>query len=297
MKTISTVITNWSRGRIVGRKRSEKRYKLSAQKKFQVFDYFIKNPFNTSMQCIKDLKLSVCRSTIERVLNGNGIKSYGACQKPFISIKNQLKRLQFAIKFRGWTSDQWANVAYIDEKTIQTYSNGKVLVKRRKGERYNSDKLITQEVQNTDNKVNLVGVIYFNGPNMIYSVSTNLDGTQFKQLIRTKIQPLLKHDIVLMDNSKIHLKGMDYLRQNHVTVLDFPPKSPDLNPIENVWAQLQKIINGKLRKTTISTKSDLIECIRVSWKDISPNMINNCILSMPHRVEEVIRAEGKQTRY
>ncbi len=129
------------------------------------------------------------------------------------------------------------------------------------------------------------------------SVSTKLDGIQFDQLMRTKIKPLLKHDIVLMDNSRVHLKGIDFLRQNKVNVLDFPPKSPDLNPIENVWAELQKILNGKLRCRTISTKDDLLELIRISWKEIPATTINNCILSMNQRVQEVIRAKGKQTRY
>lgn len=212
-------------------------------------------------------------------------------------MKNQIKRLRFALNHQGWTSNQWAGVAFIDEKTVQTFSNGKVLVNRREKERYNFDKLVTPEVQNTNNKVNLVGVIYFDGSNMIYSVSTNLNGSYFKQLVRTKIRPLLKGDTVLMDNAKIHLRGIDYLRQNGLIVLDFPPKIPDLNPIENVWSQLQHIINTKLRTTTISTKSHLIELIRASWKDISPANINNCILSMPRRIHEVIKAQGKQTRY
>lgn len=297
-KTISTIITNWRRGKIAGRCKTKRRaYKLSAQKTFLILNYFIENPFNTHKQCIKDLNMSLSSNTIRRVLQGDGIKSYVACPKPFLSMRNQIKRLRFAMNVRGWTSEQWANVVYIDEKTVQTFSNGKVLVKRRKNERYNVDKLITQEVQNKHNKVNLVGVIHFDGPNMIYSVHTKLKGSHFNQLMRTKVEPILKHKTILIDNAKIHLKAINYLRQNLVNVLDFPPKSPDLNPIENVWAELQKILNKKLKSTTISTKNDLIELIRVSWKEISPQTINNCILSMPRRVHEVIRAEGKQTRY
>lgn len=296
-KTVFTVIKNWRQGKILERKKSsEKRFKLSAQKAFLVLNYFIKHPFNTYMQCISDLKLCVSPHTIKNVLNGNGIKNYTACSKPFLSIKNQMKRLQFSSKYKQWTS-QWTNVAYIDEKTVQTYSNGKVLVKRRKKERYNVENLVTPEVQNTHNKVNLVGIISYNGPNMVYSVSTKLKGNHFNQLLRTKIRPLLSNNKVLMDNAKIHAKGIAYLRQDGVEVLDFPPKSADLNPIENVWAQLQKILNRKLRFRTVSNKSDLIELIRVSWKEIPQSVINNCILSMPRRLMEVIRAQGRQTRY
>lgn len=104
-------------------------------------------------------------------------------------------------------------------------------MKRRKKERYNVENLVTPEVQNTHNKVNLVGIISYNGPNMVYSVSTKLNANHFKQLLRTKIRPLLSTNKVLMDNAKIHARGITYLRQDGVDVLDFPPKSADLNPI------------------------------------------------------------------
>lgn len=296
-KTVFTVINNWRTGKILDRKKSTgRRLKLSAQKVFLVLNYFVKHPFKTYMQCIRDLKLCVSHSTIKKILNGNGMKNYTACSKPFLSIKNQVKRLQFSTKYKQWTR-QWTNVAYIDEKTVQTYPNGKVLVKRRKKERYNLDKLVTPEVQNTKNKVNLVGIISYNGPNMIYSVPTKLKAKHFKQLLRTKIRPLLTKNKVLLDNAKIHARGVVYLRQNGVTVLDFPPKSADLNPIENVWAQLQKIMNTKLRCRTVSNKPDLIELIRSSWKEIPPSVINSCILSMPRRLMKVIQVKGRQTRY
>lgn len=103
IKTISTVITKWRRGEICVRKVRTAVHKLSAQKVFLVLNYFIGNPFNTYMQCIKDLKLSVSCSTIKRALNGNGIKNYVACSKPFLSMKNQIKRLRFSMNYRDWT--------------------------------------------------------------------------------------------------------------------------------------------------------------------------------------------------
>lgn len=213
-------------------------------------------------------------------------------------MQNQIKRLKFAIKYQNWTSSDWAQVVSLDEKTIQTYANGKVLVKRKVKERYDPDKITTTEMQNTKNKVNLVGMISCDGPNMIYSVSTKLNSSHFKQLMSTKVKRLLGNRIIFMDNAKIHAAGINYLLESGVKVmLDYPPKSPDLNPIENVWAELQRILNRKLRNTCVSTKDQLHELIKESWRAIPASLIRSCILSMPKRLKEVIRLKGRQTRY
>lgn len=83
-------------------------------------------------------------------------------------------------------------VSFLDEKTVQTYSNGRVMVKRNVNERYNPDKMFTQETQNTNNKANLVGVVSYNGPNIIYSVSTKLTEKQFEQLVRLKLDNIVE---------------------------------------------------------------------------------------------------------
>lgn len=51
------------------------------------------------------------------------------------------------------------------------------------------------------------------------------------------------------------------MKSKKIMVLDFPPKSNDLNIIENVcWQKLKKKINKKLKNVTVSTKDQLIEC-------------------------------------
>ncbi len=90
---------------------------------------------------------------------------------------------------------------------------------------------------------------------------------------------------------------MNNLRDKGISIIDFPPKSNDLNIIENVWAELQKNLNKKLRNFTISTKDHLLQLIEESWKEIPSDYIRKCILSMPKRLEEMIKMNGKQTRY
>lgn len=295
---IGLLIKGWKNGKFpdIRKKRTVREYKLSAQQVYKVLDYFIKNPFSTYMKCIRKLKLPVHPSTVSNVLKKNGIRNYVACWKQFLSMQNQIKRLKFAIKYQHWTTE-WLNVNFLDEKTVQTYSNGRVFVKRMVNERYNSDKIISQEVQNTENKVNLVGIVSLNGPNMLYSVSTKLNEEKFAHLMKNKVKHIVEGSTVLMDNATIHAAGMRYLEGIGISVIDFPPKSNDLNVIENVWAELQKTLNRKLRTVTVSTKAELLRLIEESWKEIPLSFIKKCILSMQRRLKEVIKMNGKQTRY
>lgn len=50
-----------------------------------------------------------------------------------------------------------------------------------------------------------------------------------------------------MNNAQMHLKGIKFLLECGIRVVDLIPKSPDLNIIENVWAMFPKIIISKLR--------------------------------------------------
>lgn len=256
---VSQTVNAWKRGEIVTvkRQRKPKKTKLTAQQMYKILMYFVKNPFHTYKECIKSLNLSVSLNTVKKVLKGDGIYNRVACPKPFISLLNQIKRLKFALKYCNLTAADWLQVCFLHEKTIQTYRNSTAMVKRRINERFDSNKVSVKEIQNSENKVNLVGVISHNGPNKIYSVSTNLTGNEFDQLIKLKI----KNDVtgtVLMNNASIHKKDFKRLLESGVRVFDdFPPKSPDVNIIENVWSLLQRILNRKLLNAVVPNQTDV----------------------------------------
>ena len=52
----------------------------------------------------------------------------------------------------------------------------------------------------------------------------------------------------------------NYLRSKGVKIMNHPPQSPDLNPIENVWIRLKELISR--RKYKARGRADFIEAMR-----------------------------------
>lgn len=88
----------------------------------------------------------------------------------------------------------------------------------------------------------------------------------------------------------------DWIIENNINVLPWPPQSPDLNPIENVWGYMVKncIFNINYRPVN---KDELWNRVSTAWDNLDNNYIANLIRSMPTRLQSVIAANGAMTKY
>ena len=73
----------------------------------------------------------------------------------------------------------------------------------------------------------------------------------------------------------------------------WPPQSPDLNPIEQIWDLLGRKLDSQKPKNLAELEMNVME----EWSKISPTYIQTLISSMPHRVAAVIAAKGGHTKY
>jgi transposase len=110
----------------------------------------------------------------------------------------------------------------------------------------------------------------------------------------------------MQDNAKIHTANViqDWFEENNIEVMDWPPYSPDLNPIEHVWKHLKEKMHERYPDISNTpggpdaVRERLSQVLPEIWeKDISGEFLESLWESMPQRVEAVIKANGWYTKY
>jgi transposase len=100
-----------------------------------------------------------------------------------------------------------------------------------------------------------------------------------------------------LDNASIHRskETKELFAEHDVEVMEWPARSPDLNPIENVWSAMSTIMYSNSRQ--YATKEDLKTAILAVWDEISQSSIDTFIDTMPKRCIECIKLRGNKTHY
>ncbi|GBM76819.1 hypothetical protein AVEN_228217-1 [Araneus ventricosus] len=75
--------------------------------------------------------------------------------------------------------------------------------------------------------------------------------------------------------------------------LKTPPQSPDLNPIEHIWRELEV----RARKHDIKTKSELKTVMMEKRMNIHAEITKKLAKSIPKRLKAVVDAKGYPTKY
>ena len=73
--------------------------------------------------------------------------------------------------------------------------------------------------------------------------------------------------------------------------MEWPAQSPDLNPIETLWAIIKHRLNEF--ETPPSGMLELWEHIQTIWEEITPRTCSGLVRNMQDRIQAVLKAKGK----
>ena len=104
-----------------------------------------------------------------------------------------------------------------------------------------------------------------------------------------------------MDNDprQTSRKSISALNDIEAELHCIPPRSPDLNPIENTFHLIKKKLADEALKLKIEKESfeQFKSCVFRCCDNIDSSIIDRTIESLPKRINAVINGRGSRTKY
>ena len=264
----------------------------------------IKNPKKTSADLQRDLSTSgvnISSSTVRRRLLEVGRFARKPLKKQLLTSVMKRKRLQWARRYSQWTADDWKKEVFSDESHFEVHGYRSKFVRRSKGEPLRPG--IIQQAPKHPPKKMFWGSFSAKGLGRLISVEGMMNSDRYKAILETHLLPSMTRDfpdgdgIFQQDLAPCHTsrKMRTFFEESTVEVLDWPGNSPDINPIENLWA----IIKQRLLKEDCSAMAKLISAVIRAWYNDEEvtKMCSTLVESMPNRVQMLVKAQGGHISY
>lgn len=234
--------------------------------------------------------VSCSKSTIVRCLAKASDVTYGAYRQTHVAtdVAHQ-KRMDAAAAWLAHPPN-WEEVIFSDEKKF--YRDGPKNLQKGYS-RTGAEPTVVEEHWGGGFGVMVWGAIGVNFKSELAIIKESINAPIYTNILRDYLLPKYSAEkLFLQDNAASHKarESMTWLEANKIAVLPFPPYSPDLNIIENVWGIMtSNIYKGGRQFVTM----EQLECaILDSWALIDNETVIRMARSMPHRLRDVIDKKG-----
>ena len=246
--------------------------------------------------------VNVSTETVRRRLHAAGLKARRAAVRVPLSRNHRTRRLAFARFHRRWTRNQWSKVLFTDESRFTLrFNDGRIRVWRRPGERF-VDATIREHDRYGGGSVMVWGGFSLHHRTPLHIVNGRLTGVAYRDtILRPLVLPALQAvgngAIFQDDNAPCHRAAVvnAFLQQQGVNRMDWPARSPDLNPIEHLWDVLGRRVRA-LNPPAV-TLQELSQQLQQEWLAIPQHTLRRLVDSMRRRCDACVNEHGGHTRY
>lgn len=256
--------------------------------------------FNNPFKIKNFLKLKCHPQTIRNLLRKNDFNLRVVQEIPYLTPLNLKLKEKFCNLVKDLSAEEWFPVVFTDEKIIQSFNNCKYRVFRtkfQKGKRFDKRFIFRKEKQ-ARCKLNLFSYVTSKGVGELFVFKNKAKGLDYKNNLNDFILPSIRRKlghnnfILQQDNASVHNCSVvyDYLKQNDIKLLIWPPKCPMFNIIENCWAMLQHKVNLLINKYgQPKTDHALFRYCLYAWKSIDLQQVLNLYNSIPKRINDFLK--------
>ncbi|GFX04694.1 transposable element Tcb2 transposase [Trichonephila clavipes] len=228
----------------------------------------------------------ISRKTVARRLRGGGLYA----RRPVVCVpltrQHRTARLQWCRVHHNWTEQDWACVLFSDESRFNLSSDcRRQLIWRESGTAYRPEKY-PGKGPISDMQYIMVWAGIMIGRTRLHVVA---NGTMTGQRYIDEV--LLPHVrlfrgavgdkfVFMDDNATCHrtFAVQDCLDSEGIQRLVWPARSPDLNPIKNVWDALGRQVDG--RNYLPTNKNTLIRALTEEWDKLPQQLLDNVVQSL-----------------
>lgn len=271
-----------------------------------------KEPVATYAEVKFECGTTISRQTLRKVLKKSGIGNWLAKKRPRLEEVHAKLRLKWALDHKDWTGEDWYPIIWSDESSVERGQGGKRLwVFRTPQQKWNKEMIQTYG-KGHDISIMVWAAIWVGGKSNLVIMVRDEDSPKggyssvsYIKVLEEQIPRCWQPGrVFIQDNAPIHKSEVvkNWFLERGIPLKDWPPYSPDLNPIEHVWAWLKEwIIENKphlkdLGKGQVGYDA-LAAAIVEGWEAIPQPKIDALILSMDNRINAVLEAKGWHTKY
>lgn len=248
---------------------------------------------------------TVSKRTVQRSLHRMGFGSRRPTRVPLLYTCHRAARLAWAREHRDWSVEDWKRVAWSDESRFRLLNaDGRLRIWRQAHEAMDPA-CQAGTVQGHGGSIMVWGVFSWHSLGSLVRVPTSLNAIRYVELLGDHLHPFMLfcyphgNGVFQQDNCTSHKSrlatGWLDEHSSDFSVMNFPPRSPDLNPIEHLWDVLEQGVQG--HHTAPKNLTELWTVLANIWQAIPVERFQKLVESMPRRVAAVIKARGGPTRY